>query len=101
MIGEAKKAECKKCKFWENAHVGPSGEITFLPYEKAKILIYWTLLCDQVYGQEMGSKTVNLWHFSPEVLHIGIGQKCLKLSVFDPKEFNIILPTSLNAGKNP
>ena len=44
---------------------GPSGKKIFLPHEKPKIFVYWTFVCDQVYGQDTGSKTVNFGHFLP------------------------------------
>ena len=54
----------KNANSGKTLHVtGPSSKLTFLPYEKQKFLIYWTLLCDQVYGQDTGSKMVNFSHF--------------------------------------
>ena len=63
--------------------MGPSGKKIFLPHEKTKILIYWTFVCDQVYGQDTGSKTVNFGHFLP-FPYWKWWPKWLKLTVFDP-----------------
>ena len=54
-----------------------------MPYEKPKFLIYWTLLCDQVYGQDTGSKTVNFSHFGHHFQQ-GNWRKWPKLTEFDP-----------------
>ena len=43
--------------------MGPSGKKIILPNEKAKFFIYWTLVYDQVYGQDRGAKMVNFGHF--------------------------------------
>ena len=74
----------QKCKFWENAACyGPSGKKKFLPHEKAKFFVYWTFVCDQVYGQDTGSKTVNFGHFL-QFPYWKWWPKWLKLTVFDP-----------------
>ena len=54
----------KNANFGKTLHVTrPSSKNYFLPHEKPKILIYWTLMCNEVYGQEIGSKTINFDHF--------------------------------------
>ena len=74
----------KNANSGKTLHVtGPSGKKIFLPHEKAKFFVYWTFVCDQVYGQDTGSKTVNFGHFL-QFPYWKWWPKWLKLTVFDP-----------------